>query len=106
MSPSLKSGDGIFQGVIGSDMHVSYVFEPLHDIISVNSYSFMIDGSNGEIIIHKKFDDIREFYRSKGVKYTDVEDGEAFISRITEILGHEKGELTVDFARYKTYSRV
>ena len=51
--------DHIFQGVVGMDTNIAYLVEPLADVDAAeDSYSFMIDGNNGEIMAHPKLREI------------------------------------------------
>jgi len=105
-SRSVSSSDGKFQGVVGIDMDVTYLMEPLSDVDAAeNSYSFMIDGSNEEIIAHPKITDVPKFIENgkNVIKYADVEPEEEVTTKIKEILGKDKGEFTINFARYKTF---
>jgi len=101
-----SAADGIFQGVVGIDMDITYLMEPLADVdAAADSYSFMIDGNNGEIMAHPKLADVPNFIENgkQAVKYPDVEPVKEINDKIAEILGKETGEFTVSLARWKTY---
>merc|ERR1712071_636017 len=88
----ISVADKIFQGVVGIDMDMTFLMEPLAGIdAKEDSYSFVVDGSNGQIIAHPNLNDVPNFIEK------------AVQDKITEMLGKESAEFTLDLVRYKTF---
>jgi len=102
----ISVADKIFQGVVGIDMDMTFLMEPLAGIdAKEDSYSFVVDGSNGQIIAHPNLNDVPNFIENgkNKVKVADVEPEKAVQDKITEMLGKESAEFTLDLVRYKTF---
>lgn len=102
----ISAADSIFQGVVGLDMDMTYLMEPLADVNAADdSYAFVVDGNNNEVVSHPKLDDVRNFIENgkHPVMSSDVEPEKAVQDKLAEILGKDKGEFTIDVARYKTF---
>lgn len=105
-SRSVISADKIFQGVVGLDMDMTFLMEPLASVDAAeDSYAFVVDGNNNKVIAHYKLNDVPNFIENgkNPVMLSDVEPEKAIQDKIADILGKEKGEFTIDLARYKTF---
>merc|ERR1712159_203462 len=51
-SKAVYSSDNILQGVVGYDITIRYLMEPVEDLVSESSYAFMIEGDHGYLLSH------------------------------------------------------